>query len=86
MPITVLEAAAMALAGDCCCGIRNDDGTCCFSDRAREVFAAISAAGGPTLDECEAIARGDAVVSKARQGDMTRKEVSRFRFATQKLS
>jgi hypothetical protein len=65
MPITILEAAAMAMAGDCCCGLRNDDGTCCFSDRARDVFAAIAEAGGPTLDECEAIARGDAVVNKS---------------------
>lgn len=61
--MTVLEATAIAMAGDCCCNIRNDDGTCCMSDRARDVFAAMATVGGPTLDQCEAIARGDAVVT-----------------------
>jgi hypothetical protein len=59
---TVLQAAAMAMAGDCCCGLFNQNGECCMSDRARELFAAIAKVGGPTLEQCEAVARGDAKV------------------------
>lgn len=62
--MTVLQAVAYAMAGDGqCCGIHNDDGTCCMTDSAREVFAAIADVGGPTLSEIEAIARGDAAVT-----------------------
>lgn len=57
---TVLAAAAMACAGEGqCCQVLNEDGTCCMTERTREIFAAIELAGGPSLEQCEAIARGD---------------------------
>jgi hypothetical protein len=63
MDSAVLQAAAMAMAGDCCCGLRDNDGMCRMSDRARDVFAAVAAIGGPTLEQCEAIASGKAKVT-----------------------
>lgn len=49
----------MAMAGeDGCCSQRGDSAECCMSDRAREVFAAIESAGGPSLEQIERIARG----------------------------
>lgn len=55
---TVLEAAAHALAGGDCCTFTTD-GECCMSERARQLFAAMNEVGGPSLEECEAIARGE---------------------------
>jgi hypothetical protein len=54
--MTVLQAVAMALSGDCCCQEFNDDGTCCMTEKAIEVFAAMERAGGPSLADCEAFA------------------------------
>lgn len=54
--MNILQAVAIALAGDCCCQIYDDDGSCCMTDKAKEVFAAMEAAGGPSLADCEAFA------------------------------
>jgi len=54
---TVLAAAADAMSEGCCQMFQ--DGECCMSGRAREVFTAINEVGGPSLEECEAIARGE---------------------------
>lgn len=54
---TILEAAAQAMSEGCCQMFTN--GECCMSGRAREVFTAINEVGGPSLEECEAIARGE---------------------------
>lgn len=54
---TVLEAAAQAMSEGCCLMFQN--GECCMSGRAREVFTAMNEVGGPSLEECEAIARGE---------------------------
>lgn len=55
---TVLAAAAHALAGGDCCTFTTD-GECCMSERARQLFTAMNEVGGPSLEECEAIARGE---------------------------
>jgi hypothetical protein len=55
--LTILESVADALADGCCQMFTN--GECCMSDRAREMFTAMNQVGGPSLEECEAIARGD---------------------------
>lgn len=63
---SVLAAAADACAGeDGCCGCFDDKTKeCCMTPQAREVFARIEAAGGPSLAQCEAISRGELVVAK----------------------
>jgi hypothetical protein len=34
-----------------------------MTDKARQVFEMMAAAGGPTLEQCEAIARGEMIVA-----------------------
>ena len=63
-PLTILEAAADAMADGCCQIFQ--DGECCMSGRAREVFTAINRVGGPSLEECEAIARGEVKLMPVR--------------------
>lgn len=60
---TVLEAAAQAMSEGCCLMFQN--GECCMSERARQLFTAINEVGGPSLEECEAIARGEAKLVSA---------------------
>ncbi len=61
---SVLEAVANACAGeDGCIQCVDDGAACCMTDMARECFRLMAAAGGPTLDQCEAIARGEMVVA-----------------------
>lgn len=64
---SVLAAAANACAGeDGCCQCYDDETKeCCMTDNARRVFELVAAAGGPTLEQCEAIARGELFVAKA---------------------
>jgi hypothetical protein len=66
---SVLEAAAVACAGEDngCCDVREPGGECCMTDQARFVFKMIEAAGGPSLEEIEAIARGELVVARIIQ-------------------
>lgn len=53
---SLLQIIARAMAGDgMCCGIVNNDGSCCMTDRAREVLTEIAVNGGPTLEEMEAV-------------------------------
>lgn len=61
---SVLEAAAVGCAGEesGCCDVREAGEPCCMTDTARYVFEMIEAAGGPSLEQCEAIAKGDMVV------------------------
>lgn len=65
---SVLEAAAMAMAGDGCCSMRGANDECCMSDNARGVFRAIHDAGGPTLEQIEAWAAGRPVAVPQREG------------------
>lgn len=63
---SVLEAAAIGAAGEDsgCCQVYNADGSCCMTENARYIFKLIDAAGGPSLEQCEALARGDLILSK----------------------
>jgi hypothetical protein len=62
-PDDLLQVVAKAMAGENgCCGLWDPDGRCCMTASAKRVFAAIADYGGPTLKECEAVARGDARV------------------------
>jgi hypothetical protein len=54
----ILQAVALAMADNCCCGLLEPNGECCMSDRARDVFAALEDAGGPSLAQCEGLAAG----------------------------
>jgi len=58
MTSDILQAVAQHLANDACCGI-TEGGECCMTPQAREVFTAMNRLGGPSLAECEAIARGE---------------------------
>lgn len=61
---SVLAAVADACAGqDGCCACVEEGEPCCMTDQAREVFKQMEKAGGPSLDQCEAIARGELVVA-----------------------
>lgn len=62
---SVLAAVAVACAGEdgCCRCFDDDTKTCCMTDQARRVFDLMAAAGGPTLEQCEAIARGEMIVA-----------------------
>ena len=44
-----------------------------MSARAREVFTAINRAGGPSLEECEAIARGEITLTRKRPRTVTQR-------------
>jgi len=70
-PLTILEAAADAMADGCCQIFQ--DGECCMSGRAREVFTAINRAGGPSLEECEAIARGEITLTRKQPRTVTQR-------------
>jgi hypothetical protein len=69
---SVLEAAAAACAGEenGCCDVREPGEPCCMTDRARFVFKMIEAAGGPSLEQIEAIARGELVVARVVSGGL----------------
>lgn len=69
----ILQAVAHALA-DGCCGLPEPNGECCMTDRARSVFAALEAAGGPSLAQCEAWARGDYLIV-AQDGKLIKLEL-----------
>jgi len=71
-PLTILESAADALADGCCC-LMFTNGECCMSARAREVFTAINRAGGPSLEECEAIARGEITLTRKQPRTVTQR-------------
>lgn len=58
---SVLDAACMGMA-DGCCNVREPNGECCMAERIREQFHLIEAAGGPSLEQCEALARGELVL------------------------
>jgi hypothetical protein len=62
---SVLEAAAAACAGedDGCCEVREPGEPCCMTEKARLVFKMIEAAGGPSLEQIEAIARGELFIA-----------------------
>jgi hypothetical protein len=62
---SVLQAAAVGAAGEDGCCMLGDDGQCCMQDNARFIFEHIAAAGGPTLEQCEALARGEFVLVPA---------------------
>lgn len=58
-PHDLLEEVAQSLAGeDGCCQIRNPDGRCCFTDKARDVLQIVekrsSAGQWQTIDEIPA--------------------------------
>lgn len=62
---SVLEAATAGCCGENgCCQCVEDGAECCMTDQAREVFEMIEAAGGPPLEQIEAIARGELIVAK----------------------
>lgn len=70
--MTVLEAAAMAMAGeDGCCSVRGDLGECCMTGNARKVFEAIQNSGGPSLEQIEALARGEILLAVALEDGRT---------------
>lgn len=65
---SVLAAVADACAGENgCCHCVPAGEPCCMTDRARAVFVMIEAAGGPSLAQCEAIARGEMEVVTKRE-------------------
>ena len=52
---SLLQVIAQAMAGDgMCCQIFSEDGSCCMTDRAKEVLDEIALNGGPTLMDMEA--------------------------------
>lgn len=53
-PNDVLEDVALSIAGeDGCCDVRETDGRCCMTDRARAALAVIEARCGLTLSDLE---------------------------------
>ena len=61
---SVLAAAADACSGEDGCYQCVEPGEpCCMTDMARKVFEQIALAGGPTLEQCEAIARGEILLA-----------------------
>lgn len=61
--VSVLAAAADACAGeDGCCQCVDEGEPCCMTERAKAVFEQIHAAGGPSLEECEAIRKGELIL------------------------
>lgn len=62
----ILEVVAVASAGDPgCCGQHNSDGRCCMTRVAREIFQAMANAGGPSLEQCQALVSGEARIVPA---------------------
>lgn len=71
MPDDLLEAVAVAMAGENgCCEIRDADGRCCHTQNAREIFKVIGDRTGLTLEWLEGAERiQDAKRAKqAKQG------------------
>lgn len=63
---SVLAAAANGCAGeDGCCQCVEPGEPCCMTSGARRVFELIEGAGGPSLEQCEAIAEGKMCVVSA---------------------
>lgn len=62
---SVLEAACSG-ASDGCCDVRELNGECCMAAGVREQFRLIEAAGGPSLEQCEALACGELVIVPAQ--------------------
>jgi hypothetical protein len=65
---SVLEAACSGASADGCCDLREPNGECCMAASVREQFRLIETAGGPSLEQCEAIARGELVLAKVYEG------------------